>query len=180
MNLTRNDAANGSKIVLVGFMGTGKSTVSRLLADQLGWQRVDVDEEIEQLQGESVRELFASKGEAEFRRIESAALAGILAAPEQAVIATGGGAVLREDNRERMLQSGFVVALTCDSEQIMTRVQADQSRPLLQGDPKGNVIRLLQERKDAYQFAHYTVDTTLLSAEEVVHAIRREHEKLVE
>lgn len=160
-----------NKIVLVGFMGTGKSAVSRLLADELGWPRIDSDEAIVQREGRTIPELFASVGEAGFREIESQAIASIMSDPGPAVVATGGGAVLAEKNREVMLRSGFVVALKCDAEQIIARVEADKGRPLLAGGAAVRVPLLLEQRKNAYDFAHITVDTTTISAEEVKAAI---------
>lgn len=168
-----------AKIILVGFMGTGKSTVSKLLSAQLGWKCVDIDEEIEQRAGKRISEIFAEGGEEAFRNIESEVLASILSeATSNAVIATGGGAVLRPINREVMLQYGFVVGLKADAEQIIARVSADTNRPLLEGDPSARVNMLLEQRKHAYDFAHYSVDTTHMTEEQVVHAIRNEWSKL--
>lgn len=154
------------KIVLVGFMGTGKSTVSRLIADELGWERFDSDEEIERSEGKRISELFGISGEAGFREIESQTIARLLLRPEQAVIATGGGAVLLERNRELMLENSFVAALHADAEQIIARVKSDSSRPLLQGDVEANVHRIMKQRKHAYDFAHLVLDTTALSVNE--------------
>lgn len=154
------------KIVLVGFMGTGKSTVSRLIADELGWERFDSDEEIERSEGKRISELFIIGGEAGFREIESQTIARLLQRPEQAVIATGGGAVLLERNRELMLENSFVAALHADAEQIIARVKSDSSRPLLQGDVAANVHRIMEQRKHAYDFAHLVLDTTALSVNE--------------
>lgn len=159
-----------SKIVLVGFMGTGKSTVSRLLAEQLGWSRYDSDEVIEQTEG-TISKLFETLGEAGFRDIESKVLCSLLESGESAVIATGGGCVLRELNRESMLKHGFVVALTADAEHIIERVKADAARPLLQGDIAANVHRIMEQRKNAYDFAHLRLDTTSLTPQEAADRI---------
>ncbi|MFF2093546.1 shikimate kinase [Paenibacillus sp. NPDC058174] len=162
--------ANG-KIVLVGFMGTGKSTVSRLLADKLGWARYDSDEEIERLEGRKISDIFAAEGEAGFRAIESKTLISLLEAGGNAIIATGGGAVLLEGNRSAMLDNSFVVALKADAEHIISRVKSDTSRPLLQGDVAANVNRIMEARKHAYDFAHLQMDTTALTANEAAEAI---------
>ena len=159
------------KLVLIGFMGTGKSTVSRLLSEKLGWKRVDGDEEIERLENKRISDIFAADGEAGFRVIETRVLETILASEENAVVATGGGAVLSAVNRELMLNKGFVVALKASPEQIIARVKSDTERPLLQGDAVERVNLLLAQRKHAYDFAHLTIDTTNMSAEEVVAAI---------
>ncbi|MGO4375537.1 shikimate kinase, partial [Paenibacillus sp. MCAF20] len=161
----------GNKLILVGFMGTGKSTVSKLLAGRLEWERVDVDEQIVSRAGQAISDIFAESGEEGFRDIESDVLASILADEASSVVATGGGAVLREANRNLMLASGLVVALKADAAQIIDRVQSDDARPLLQGDAASRVNTLLEQRKHAYDFAHITVDTTSLTADEVVAAI---------
>lgn len=160
-----------NKLVLIGFMGTGKSTVSKLLSETLGWKRVDGDEEIEKNENKLISDIFAADGEAGFRLIETRVLARILDEDEPAVVATGGGAVLSAFNRELMLGKGFVVALKANPEQIIARVMADHARPLLQGDAEGKVHVLLEQRKHAYDFAHLTIDTTSMTAEEVVAAI---------
>jgi shikimate kinase len=163
--------ARTDKIVLVGFMGTGKTTVTRLLAERLGVGRVDLDEEIEREAGCTIAELFDTKGEAHFRDLESAVLERLMASDRPLVLATGGGAVLREANREAMLRSGFVAALTASPERIIERVSGDASRPLLRGDVEERVRRLLAERKTAYDFAHIRIDTTDLSPDEVADRI---------
>lgn len=159
------------KIVLVGFMGTGKSTVSRLLAERLGWQRIDSDEEIERRSGKKIAALFAEGGEDYFRDVETATLQALMALEQPAVIATGGGAVLRESNRTCMLDNAFVVALKADEAHIVARVGNDPSRPLLQGDAAANVRRLLDARRTAYDFATLSIDTTGLSPDDVCSAI---------
>lgn len=163
--------ARTDKIVLVGFMGTGKSTVARLLAGRLGIGRVDLDEEIEREAGCTIAELFDTKGEAHFRDLESNVLARLMAEDRPLVLATGGGAVLREANREAMLRSGFVAALTALPERIIERVSGDGARPLLRGDVGERVRRLMAERKHAYDFAHIKIDTTDLKPDEVADRI---------
>ncbi|WP_310732505.1 shikimate kinase [Paenibacillus sp. 1011MAR3C5] len=159
------------KVVLIGFMGTGKSSVSRLLAEKLAWSCADSDAEVERAEGRSISDIFAEDGEQAFRDMESHELSKLLKQHSHTVIATGGGAVLREDNRSAMLQHGFVVALSADPEQIIARVLLDKSRPLLEGAVRERVYGLLETRKGAYDFAHLTVDTTELSVEEVVDCI---------
>ncbi|MFC3790752.1 shikimate kinase [Paenibacillus sp. GCM10012307] len=154
-------------IVLVGFMGTGKSSVSRLLARQLQLPCIDLDAEIERQQGRTIRELFADFGEEAFREVEGQVLSQVLESDGGKIIATGGGAVLREQNRKAMLQHGWVIALTADAEKIVDRVKNDTSRPLLQGNVEQRVTALLEERRHAYDFVHHTVDTTRLTSEEV-------------
>ncbi|MCS7459396.1 shikimate kinase [Paenibacillus doosanensis] len=156
-----------SNIVLVGFMGTGKSTVGKTLASRLGWKFVDTDALIEERQGMSISDIFATAGEKAFRDIESETIAITLDGTRQ-VIATGGGAVLAEQNRKVMQARGWVVALTADAETIISRVSQDQNRPLVQGDVKERVHTLLETRKHAYDFAGKRIDTGSLSVEEIV------------
>lgn len=155
-------------IILVGFMGTGKSTVAEQLAVRLGWRKIDLDTAIEEDQNSSIPDLFVSRGEAYFRQVESEVLKRTLSEYEEIVVATGGGAVLAEANRETMLQSGFVVALTASVESILNRVQNDPNRPLLKGNAAESVPMLLETRRHAYDFAHLKIDTTDKSVSEIV------------
>lgn len=156
-------------IVIVGFMGTGKSTVSRILSERLGWERVDTDEEIERRAGKSIPQIFAEDGETYFRDWESRVLTDVLSGSGK-VVATGGGAVLRESNRRVMLAGGWVVALTADKESLIKRVTssaATGTRPLLAGDAEARVTALLESRQRAYDFAQATIDTSRLSPADV-------------
>lgn len=153
-------------IILVGMMATGKSTVGALLAEELGYELVDLDDVIIQKEGRSIAELFAEGGEEYFRRIESAVLKDMLEG-EGRIISTGGGAVLAPGNADIMLQNGLVVALTATEEAIIARVSGDQNRPLLAGNAQERVRTILEQRRNAYRFAHCTVDTTELSVAEV-------------
>lgn len=158
-------------IILVGFMGTGKSTVAERLAAELGWRKLDLDQAIEDDQGCSIPELFSSRGEAYFRQVETDVLKRTLEESREIVVATGGGAVLAEANREAMLASGTVVALTASVETILDRVQNDPNRPLLKGNAAESVPQLLEARKHAYDFAHLRIDTTNRSVDEIVRLI---------
>lgn len=156
-------------IVIVGFMGTGKSTVSRILSERLGWERIDTDEEIERRAGKSIPQIFAEDGEASFRDWESRVLTDVLSGSGK-VVATGGGAVLRESNRQVMLAGGWVVALTADKDSLIKRVMssaASGTRPLLAGDAEARVTALLESRRRAYDFAQATIDTSRLSPADV-------------
>ncbi|PRX74604.1 shikimate kinase [Cohnella sp. SGD-V74] len=164
----------GMNIILVGFMGTGKSTVSRLLSERLGWECLDTDEVIGRLAGKSIPQIFAEDGETAFRDWESEAVREALNA-ERRIVATGGGAVLRESNRLQMLERGRVVALTADKASLIRRVTsaAEGTRPLLAGDAEARVSQLLESRRHAYDFAHARVDTTDKSPEEVAEELLR-------
>jgi len=167
-----------SRIVLIGFMGTGKSTVSKMLADRLGWKQIDIDEEIVRSEGRAIPVIFTEGGEEHFRSIETKVLKSVLSdSLADAVIATGGGAVLRSENCEAMIGSSFVVTLKADAEQIIARVGSDSNRPLLEDDPAARVYALLEARRHAYDFAHFTVDTTEMTTNEVVESILQEWSK---
>jgi shikimate kinase len=156
-------------IILIGFMGTGKTTVGKRLAQILQWQHVDTDHVIEEKEG-SILEIFHQHGEAYYRQIEAKYVRQVTLGSEQ-VITTGGGSVLLPENRIALKQSGFVVLLTASPETIIKRVREDQDRPLLQGNLEERVHQLLRDRENAYQFADYTVDTTDLSVDEIVRQI---------
>lgn len=146
-------------IILVGFMGTGKSTVAAALADKLGWTVVDLDASIEAAEGKTIPQLFAEHGEPYFRRAETEALRRELEGRSGRIVATGGGAVLAADNRDVMLANGLVVALTADEETIVQRVKDDPNRPLLQGGVRERVKLLLEQRRHAYDFAPVRIAT---------------------
>ncbi|MDF2722907.1 MAG: shikimate kinase [Paenibacillus sp.] len=158
-------------IVLVGFMGTGKSTVASLLAERLGYDKVDLDTAIEQAAGVSIPQLFAERGEPYFRQLETDTLKRQLEEGTSRIIATGGGAVLAEENRRLMLDNGVVVALTADVQTIIERVQNDPNRPLLKGNAKQSVPELLEKRKHAYDFAPIQIDTSNRTAEQIADLI---------
>jgi shikimate kinase len=172
--LSGNDKSRRN-VILVGFMGTGKSTVSRLLAESLGWPSVDIDEEIVRRAGKSIPQIFADDGEMAFRDSESAALQSVLAGSRQ-VVATGGGAVLRDANRRAMLAGGWVVALTADKATLVQRVTggaAAGTRPLLAGDAEAKVTELLAARRHAYDFAHAAVDTSKRQPADIAALLKR-------
>ncbi|QWU18371.1 shikimate kinase [Paenibacillus sophorae] len=158
--------ANTGNLILIGMMATGKSSVGAVLAEQLGYELVDLDHEIIRKEGRSVSEIFAEEGEGYFRAVETEVLRQTVQSSRQ-VIATGGGAVLAPVNRGMMIENGIVVALSATAEDIISRVAGDNKRPLLAGNAEERVRRILEERKDAYSFAHCTVDTTDLSAAQV-------------
>src|SRR5690606_2038040 len=116
--------------------------------------------------GQSIPQLFADHGEQRFREIETEVLRSIAAGRHQ-VVSTGGGAVLKQENREAMLAGGYVVALEADEQTIIERVQGDTNRPLLAGDLETRVHKLLQERAGAYDFARLKIDTTGKTVEEI-------------
>ncbi|MBO8163177.1 MAG: shikimate kinase [Brevibacillus sp.] len=159
-----------NNVILIGFMGTGKTTVGKALAARLNWPHLDLDQYIAEREKRSIADIFASEGEARFRQIESELLAEVLQSGKQ-VITTGGGVVLRRQNVLAMQAGGLVIALKAAPEEIIRRVSTDQGRPLLAGDVTERVHRLLAERAGMYDFAPLQVDTTGRDIEEIVDEI---------
>jgi shikimate kinase len=163
-------------ILLTGYRCTGKTTTGRLLAARLGWDFADVDDLIESTAGKSIADIFAAEGEAGFRDRESAALAE-LCRRSDCVIATGGGAVLREANREALRDAGLVVWLTAAPETLWQRLQADPStaarRPNLTASGGLDEVRnLLAAREPLYrEAADFAVASDDLSPQAVADAI---------
>jgi len=162
--------ATNRNIILIGFMATGKTTVGSALRDRLGWNFADVDQEIVKREGKSIPEIFSQEGEPYFREIETQVLADLLGTDKQ-IVSTGGGAVLKETNRDLMKAGGFVVALTAPAEVLIERLSGDTNRPLVAGNAEERVHRLLKERMNAYDFAHITIDTSVYNVKETVELI---------
>lgn len=155
-----------ANIVLTGFMGTGKSSVGREVARRLGRPFVDMDAEIEAQTGQSIAAIFAQEGEPHFRNLE-AELCRKLSARRGLVIATGGGALIDEENRRRLSDSGLVICLTCQVKEILRRLDASDDRPLLAGhERKRELERLLARRRAAYEAIPHRIDTTGLMVDE--------------
>lgn len=166
-------------IVLTGFMGSGKSTVGRLLARQLRFQFLDTDSLIEERVGMEIRDIFAKYGEPYFRDRENAMLESLLH-KKRHVISTGGGIVTQERNLKSLRQLGWVVLLKADPEKIFERVSRNKKRPLLSTpDPHASVIELLEKRQPLYDAAaQFTVDSTSLEVDAVVNVIATEARKI--
>jgi shikimate kinase len=139
-------------LVLVGLMGSGKSTVARLLGERLGRRVLDTDSLIEERTGRSVREIFSADGEDAFRDLESAVLADALASDVPAVVAGAGGIVLRPANRQLLRSSDArVVWLCADVATLLERVRGGGHRPLLDADPEGTLQRMAETREPLYR-----------------------------
>ena len=159
-------------IVLMGFMGTGKSEVGRRLAQRLGRAFVDTDQLVEERAGKRVAAIFAEDGETVFRTLERDAVADAVGRGG-AIVSVGGGAVLDPENLRRLREAGLLVYLTARPEVILRRIGNAASRPLLKDDPHAAVSRLLAERGPIYAAAaDVTVDTSERSAAEVVEEIQ--------
>lgn len=155
-------------IVLVGMMGSGKSTVGKLLAEQMGIPLIDTDKEIEKISGKTVSEIFEVDGEAKFRRMERE-MVEIATATGEVVIATGGGALLDLGNLEILRGNGILIHLKCSAQELQRRLAKNPGRPLLDGkNTPGEIERLLAERVQKYGESDLEVDAD--KAPEVVAA----------
>lgn len=158
-------------IVLIGFMGTGKTAVGRRLAGRLKREFIDTDAEIEKVTGKTVAQIFARDGQIRFRS-EEALLVRKLAGKENLVISTGGGMVLNPENVRLLKENGVLIALTADPEVICRRGKNKKNRPLLmRGDLRENIKALLKEREGVYDVAEHKVDTGSMSLDQAVENI---------
>ncbi len=165
-------------IFLIGFMGTGKSTVGLLLAAKMERRFVDLDAVIEEEAHMTIPEIFFSEREAGFRAREAAALRRVAAQGPQ-IIAVGGGAPAQGDNMDFMLHAGRVVCLTASLDELVRRIGDAQTRPMLAGkDVKSEIEKLLPPRQRFYERAHLTFDTTGIVPSQVARRIAEELEKL--
>ena len=164
-------------VVLVGMMGTGKTTVGEALARRLSWPFFDSDRQVEEQTGRTVAEIWRTAGEPAFRAVESAVLSDALALPDPAVVAAAGGVVLDPDNRRRLRRQRLVVWLRAQPATLARRVAAASGhshRPLLASDPVGVLARLAAERAPLYEeVAGMVVDVDGLEPAQVVDRIAR-------
>ena len=154
-------------------MGAGKTTVGKKLAHRLGYLFIDTDREIEKEQGCSISEIFKYAGEECFRDLETEILQK-LQSMQNLVIATGGGMVLRDENRNLMQSLGTRVYLQVELQELMRRLKKDKKRPLLQkSKPEELILEMLQKRKHIYEEAECIIETTDLSPQQMVKEIIR-------
>ena len=155
-------------VILTGFMGSGKSTVGRVLAKRLACRFVDLDAEIVSASGCSINELFAREGEPAFRELESVHLKRILAAGAGCVLATGGGAVISDQNRAVMRSCAVIINLQVTLDQVLDRLKGCSNRPLLAGeDAATRAAALMSAREQFYADADIRIDTDEKSVEDV-------------
>lgn len=165
-------------VFLIGFMGAGKTAVGQMLAQQLGWRFIDLDEQIEQQAKRSIAQIFKTSGEAEFRKLETEKLSELLqqlAGGKAAVVALGGGTFVQRENAEKLWQAGVrVVFLDAPLDELLSRCQAQEgrSRPLLESDAEALNI-LYAERRPLYLAAETTVQTSGKSVAEVADEVER-------
>ena len=148
-------------VILIGFMGCGKSTVGRKLAGAFGYEFLDTDDLIEAQQGKKISDIFAEEGEEAFRQMETDLIKQLKEEAKKKVIATGGGMPMREENRKLLREVGTVVFLEAKIETILERLQNDTTRPLAAGDDREKRLRPLYEKRSPIykEAAEVVVDT---------------------
>jgi shikimate kinase len=166
---------NYEQIWLIGFSGTGKSRLVRALAAALDWDAVDLDKLIEQRAADAIPAIFRARGESGFRELESELL-GEVAQRSRIVVATGGGAVLAESNREAMHRRGFVACLDARPDTILERLRASgggaSERPLLKtDDPLARIVELKSARQAVYGQADFIIQTDDMTPDQVTHQV---------
>lgn len=159
-------------IILVGFMGTGKSSIGRQLAQRLQRSHYDTDHWVEARAGMSIPEIFATQGEAAFRDLETEA-ARELSRLSGCVISTGGGILGRDENLEILREGGVLICLKARPEVILARTAPWDGRPLLRDapDPKARIETMLAERAPRYALADWTIDSSELTKQQVINKI---------
>lgn len=158
--------ADSTNITLIGFMGTGKTTIGKRLAQYLKWDFVDTDAEIEMASGLSIPEIFHRDGEAGFRTRECTAIANI-SRRRHCVIATGGGAVLHPENWRVLAAAGPMIHLLVSLDTVLERIASCENRPLIKST-RQDLERLWEVRQPVYAQADYTVDTTGKDPKQIV------------
>lgn len=161
-------------IILVGFMGSGKSTIGRELGQLLSYPLIDTDSVVEEQEQISISDIFSLKGEDYFRDCETAAVKRLLGTClDHHIIATGGGLPLREENRKLLKKLGYVVWLDATPDSILERTSRTNNRPLLQTEnPRKTIEEMLEKRHSIYKdVAHLRLQTTGLSISETAHGI---------
>lgn len=141
-------------IILIGFMGSGKSTMGKLIANKLKCSFVDTDHYIEKKEGRTISDIFADDGEDYFRSLETEVLKELLESKERMVLSLGGGTPLRQENRVLLKDAGYVIFLKVTPEEAYDRLKGDTKRPLLQvSNPKEQIAKLLDFRNPIYEAA---------------------------
>lgn len=159
-------------IYITGYMGAGKTTVGKVLAEKTGLPVYDTDEEIIKAEQRPIADIFARDGEAHFRKLEREMLAALPA--EDCIITTGGGIILMEENRRLMQKQGWWVFLECSLEEIADRLKDDETRPLLSGSRKKELASIYASRLPYYREAGITIQTSGITPEETAYEIIRQ------
>ena len=163
-------------IILVGFMGTGKTTVAKILSGKNNFQLLDMDELIESSENKSISRIFKEEGESYFRGLERI-LVKKLSQKTKTIISTGGGIILNPKNIIDFSQSGLVVCLTASEKTIFKRIKNDNNRPLLIDHKENQIKKLLNERRSLYESIPFTIRTDDLTPEKISEKIIEQYHK---
>lgn len=160
-------------VILIGFMGCGKTSVGIRLSNRLQWKLEDTDKLIERKYRCSIAEIFASQGEAAFRQMETDCLHELLASKKQSVLSVGGGLAIHPQNQPLLRQLGSVIHLKATPETVYERLKNDTTRPLLQTEhPKQRIQELMEKRLPVYErLADRTIEVDAKAVEEIVEEI---------
>ena len=161
-----------NKIALIGMMGSGKSTISKILANKINFQSIELDEIFTQQENSSIADFFKNQGEEKFREVETEILKKALE-NENIVLSTGGGVVLKKENRNLLFQNNiFVIYLEATPETIFNRIKNDTTRPLLKVEnPKQEIENLINKRQEFYKLANLTINTDNKTTDEITEEI---------
>ena len=167
-------------IMLIGFMGTGKTTVSRKLSETMNIKEIDMDAYIVEHEGRSINDIFKDEGEETFRNIETACLVEIQKTTGK-IVSCGGGAVLKDENVELMKQNGKIVLLTAKPETVYKRVKNSKDRPILNGNMNVEFISELMTKRDSryHEVADIIIATDDKSPDEICSEIKINLDKMV-
>lgn len=169
-----------NNIVLIGFMGCGKTTVGEALAEKLSYDFLDTDQYIEKRENRTISDIFEQEGENYFRNLETESLQELVEQTSASIVSSGGGLPLRPENAKLLQELGFVIYLKVQKETVLERLQGDQTRPLLQcADPEKKVQELLEYRDPIYEVgAHMVVSVDGKSVDAIVEEIERNYEMM--
>lgn len=169
-------------IILIGYMGSGKTTVGQALADRLSYQFLDTDAYIEEEQNMTISHIFEKYGEEYFRNIETKTIENMERNIKHNIISTGGGLPLRECNGAVLKKMGFVVFLSIKKETVLKRLEGDTQRPLLQGnDMEQKIEEMLNFRNPIYEYtAHLKVEVDNKTVEEITEEICRNYQVMIQ
>ena len=168
-------------IILIGFMGSGKTTIGKRLAKLLDYSLVDTDKLIEKKQGMTISDIFADKGERYFRQLETDTISEMIQTCHKTIISSGGGLPLRECNVKILQELGFIIMLDVSKETVLKRLQGDTTRPLLQGDNvEEKVEELLTYREPLYELAaHMKVSVNDRTIQDIAEEIIRNYQTVI-
>lgn len=168
----------GRNIVLIGFMGSGKTSIGKRISLRMKWEFIDMDDFIEKREGMTINEIFKEKGEPYFRALERE-LCERFGEPKSKIIATGGGVIKSPENMASLKKGGVVIYLKSTPETIAYNLRNDDSRPLLRCEDKlGRIKQLLEEREPTYnKYADIIIDVSELNMEDTLNILTKEYDK---